>query len=33
MLLAGLVLAACGIGGPPEAGTAVDLTEFWQRRQ
>jgi len=31
--LALLALAACGVGGAPEAGTAVDLTDFWQTRR
>jgi len=28
-----LVLAACGVGGPPEMDTAADLTGFWQARR
>lgn len=33
MMVAALVLAACGAGGPPEGASAVDLTEFWRVRR
>jgi len=28
-----LALAACGVGGPPEVETTVDLANFWQSRR
>jgi predicted small lipoprotein YifL len=33
MLMAVLVLAACGVDGPPQADAAIDLTEFWRARR
>lgn len=33
MILALVVLAACGVAGPPEGTTAVDMAEFWRVRR
>ena len=33
MIVAALLLAACGAGGPPEGVSAVDLTEVWRVRR
>jgi len=33
MLTALLALGACGVGGPPEGETAVDLGDFWRTRR
>lgn len=33
ILVALALLAACGVGGPPEGASAVDLTEFWRGRR
>ena len=33
MILAFVVLAACGAAGPPERTTALDMTEFWRVRR
>ena len=32
-LVALLLVAACGVGGPPEAESAIELTDFWRQRR
>jgi len=33
LILVLAVLAGCGVGGPPEGATLVDLTDFWRVRR
>lgn len=33
MILALVLLAACGVAGAPEGATALDMTDFWRVRR